>query len=90
MYICIYVCPSHLGMLISIRGMHWKYGARTQPHYCCQQATVHKHSSMMDQSARWITGLPRMKAIVCRGDQGTTCSPESLCSHRTAPNAMNI
>ena len=26
--------------------------------------------------------LPRMKPIICRGDQGTTCSSESLRSYR--------
>ena len=28
-----------------------------------------------------------MKAIVCRGDQGITCSPETLRSYQIAPRA---
>ena len=34
--------------------------------------------------------LPRMKVIVCRGDQGTTCSPESLRSNRIVSSTLTL
>ena len=86
--VCLYVCMS-----VTLRNANFLYVACAESTACARSHTIvvsHQYSSMMDQSARWITGLPRMKAIVCRGRSRMTCFPESLRSHRTAPNVMNI
>ena len=54
MYVCMYVCPSRLGMLIFCTQRALKVRtACTWPHYC-QQGIMHEYSSMMDQSAQCI------------------------------------
>ena len=53
MYVCMSVTLRNAKL--SVRGVRWKYGVHTQPHYCCQQATMQKYSSTTDQSAQWIT-----------------------------------
>ena len=73
MYVCIYVCPTLLGMLI----FHTRCVLEIQHvHHCisgdqCTSTQVYYKNNGQQT-------LPRMKAIVCSNYQGTTCSSESL------------
>ena len=79
MYVCIY-----LYMSVTHRNTNFLYAACAGSMSCARGRTIVVRGPQCTNArvGRICTmdnrPLPRMKVIVCRDDQGTTCSPESL------------